>query len=114
MKLSRYQIIKHLNSSLQANTIIRKLQSDLKSSKSKLKLKNVVTVQQEKLIDEKAIAIESLNKELVSVKELAQKHANEMEEQKKKIASLLTTIEESKKVIEDNNHGMKFIKNNFQ
>ena len=75
-------------------------------------MKNVVTVQQEKLIDEKTMAIESLNKELVSVKNAAQKHADEIDEQKKKITALVTTIEESKKIIEDNNHGITIFNSN--
>ncbi|KAJ3369930.1 Spindle assembly abnormal protein 6 [Kappamyces sp. JEL0680] len=87
-----------------ANEIIRKLQSDSKGYKSKLKLKNVVTLQQEKLIEEKTAAMDSLGKELAAAKEAAAKHAEENDEHLRKISTLLTSLEESKKVIEDNNH----------
>ena len=44
------------------NDIIEKLQNDLSNSKQKLKLKNVVTVQQEQTITQNQDTIDRLNK----------------------------------------------------
>lgn len=52
---------------LQANEIIKKLQGDLKSLVGKLKLKNTVTVQQEKLLAEKEEKLQKGQKELQEV-----------------------------------------------
>ncbi|KAJ7401452.1 Spindle assembly abnormal protein 6 like protein [Pitangus sulphuratus] len=54
---------------LKANEIIKKLQGDLKTLMSKLKLKNTVTIQQEKLLGEKE---ERLQKEQRELQEMGQ------------------------------------------
>ena len=92
-----------------ANEIIRKLQSDIKNFKSKLKLKNVVTLQQEKLLDERHGTIESLQIEIEKSKETIQKLENAIEHEKQDNFKLSTAIEESKKVITDNNHGNHYL-----
>ena len=52
---------------LQANEIIKKLQGDLKTLMGKLKLKNTVTIQQEKLLAEKEEKLQKEQKELQDV-----------------------------------------------
>lgn len=52
---------------LQANEIIKKLQGNLKTLMSKLKLKNTVTIQQEKLLAEKEEKLQKEQKELQDV-----------------------------------------------
>ncbi|KAK2500007.1 hypothetical protein MC885_007718 [Smutsia gigantea] len=52
---------------LKANEIIKKLQGDLKTLMSKLKLKNTVTIQQEKLLAEKEEKLQKEQKELQDV-----------------------------------------------
>lgn len=52
---------------LQANEIIKKLQGDLKTLMGKLKLKNTVTIQQEKLLAEKEEKLQKEHKELQDV-----------------------------------------------
>ncbi len=71
-------------------------------------MKNAIAVQQEKLLEEKGLSMESMNKEMLLAKEKSAKLGQENEQQQKKISELLSSIEESKKVIEDNNHG-KFV-----
>lgn len=48
---------------LQANEIIKKLQGDLKTLMGKMKLKNTVTIQQEKLLAEKEEMLQKERKE---------------------------------------------------
>lgn len=88
-----------------ANEIIMKLQSDLKNSKSKLKLKSVVTVQQEKLIEEKQAFVEATQKELAEVKELLSRREQETDALRKNNESLKQQVEDGKKVISENNNG---------
>lgn len=89
-----------------ANEIIRKLQGDLKGLKSKLKLKNVVTLQQEKLLEEKGVSMDVLTKEIDTLREQSKNHSNENLESQQKISELTKALEEARKVIDDNNHGM--------
>ncbi|KAJ7408772.1 Spindle assembly abnormal protein 6 like protein [Willisornis vidua] len=66
---------------LKANEIIKKLQGDLKTLMSKLKLKNTVTIQQEKLLGEKE---ERLQKEQRELQEMGQ--SLRMKEQELEVA----------------------------
>ena len=56
-------------------------------------------------MEEKVALIDTLQKEVQSVKDESKKFVQENEEQVKRIAVLTTSLEESKKMIEDNNHG---------
>ena len=89
----------------QGNDIIRKLQTELKSAKSKIKLKNVVTLQQEKLLDERAGLIEMQQKDLTLLKDVSGRKEEECEALKEKVEELTKKVEESRKIIEDNTHG---------
>ncbi|KAJ1538055.1 hypothetical protein HK405_014151, partial [Cladochytrium tenue] len=91
------------------NEIIRRLQADLKAAKSKIKLKNVVTLQQEKLLDERAGSIDGLQKDLTELKELTARKEAECESLKKKVDELGEKVEESKKIIEDNTHVIEWL-----
>ncbi|KAI8806620.1 hypothetical protein BJ742DRAFT_773854 [Cladochytrium replicatum] len=76
------------------NDIIRRLQSELKSAKSKIKLKNIVTLQQEKLLDERGTMVESAQKEFASLKEELAKKQETLEEKEKKLNDLTAKLEE--------------------
>jgi spindle assembly abnormal protein 6 len=89
----------------QGNEIIRKLQSDVKSAKSKIKLKNTVTIQQEKLLEEKSESVGILQKEILEIKETAEKVRAENQNLLSKNGELEKKLEESKTIINDNNHG---------
>ncbi|KAJ3013938.1 UNVERIFIED_CONTAM: Spindle assembly abnormal protein 6 [Siphonaria sp. JEL0065] len=91
------------------NEIIRKIQTDLKSAKSKIKLKNVVTLQQEKLLDERASIIEMHEKELVALKQTLSKQESESQEYKSKIDALTKSVEEGKKIISENAHVIEWL-----
>lgn len=91
------------------NDIIRRLQNDFKAMKSKMKLKNVMTLQQEKLLDERSGQIETLRGDLDEVKAELKKKEEENESLHEKVGELEKKVGESKKVIDDNNHSKSFI-----
>uniref|UniRef100_K7G361 SAS-6 centriolar assembly protein n=2 Tax=Pelodiscus sinensis TaxID=13735 RepID=K7G361_PELSI len=87
---------------LKANEIIKKLQGDLKTLMSKLKFKNTVTIQQEKLLAEKE---EKLQKELRELQETVQSLRVKEQEVCKLQEQLETTVqklEESKQLLKTN------------
>ncbi len=92
------------------NEIIKKLQTDLKNQKQKLKLKNVVTLQQEKLLDERQVTIQGLNKQISTLQEQAAKKASESESHINTIQELKDKVEQGKAIIQDNNNGIMFDK----
>ncbi|KAJ3325908.1 hypothetical protein HDV06_002293 [Boothiomyces sp. JEL0866] len=91
------------------NEIIKRLQLDLKNAKSKIKLKNAVTLQQEKLLDERMASIDSLQKELSQTHKINQEQQTDLEGKTKKIAELSSQLEESRKIIEDNNRVIEWL-----
>ncbi|KAI9359302.1 hypothetical protein DFJ73DRAFT_757739 [Zopfochytrium polystomum] len=91
------------------NEIIRRMQTELKTAKSKVKLKNVVTLQQEKLLDERASLIETLQKDLSSAKESLSKKEEEADQLKSRVDELTQRVDEGKKIIEDNTHVIEWL-----
>ncbi|NWW93530.1 SAS6 protein, partial [Rhynochetos jubatus] len=87
---------------LKANEIIKKLQGDLKTLMSKLKLKNTVTIQQEKLLAEKE---ERLQKEQRELQETGQAlHVKEQEVCKlqEQLEATAQKLEESRQLLKTN------------
>ncbi|KAI8910409.1 hypothetical protein EDD86DRAFT_205347, partial [Gorgonomyces haynaldii] len=115
------EYFKHQNASLderlrlaqeeinKGNEIIRRLQTDLKATKSKLKLKNVVAMQQEKLLDERQAAQEAQQKEINNLKESLLKETESNNSLRQKMDEVKAKLEESKAVIEDNNHVIEWL-----
>lgn len=73
--------------------------------KAKLKLKNVVTLQQEKLLDERAATVQSQQKEVSDLKESIRKAHDDLQASQSRIEDLSKQVQEGKAIIEDNNHG---------
>ena len=69
----------------------------------------MVTIQQEKLLEEKGVSMDVLAKDMESLREQSKKHASDKQEAQLKIAELTKALEDARKVIEDNNHGKKYI-----
>ncbi|TPX46521.1 hypothetical protein SeLEV6574_g03192 [Synchytrium endobioticum] len=91
------------------NEIIRRLQSELKAAKSKVKLKNVVTLQQEKLLDERAATIDQQSKDVTAMKESLQKKTEEAESLQARVEELTKKVDEGRHIIEDNNHVIEWL-----
>ncbi|XP_070602575.1 spindle assembly abnormal protein 6 homolog isoform X2 [Erythrolamprus reginae] len=85
---------------LKANEIIKKLQGDVKTLMNKLKLKNTVTVQQEKLLAEKE---EKLHKEQKELQELE----SSLREKEQEICKLQEQLETTVQKLEESKHLLK-------
>ena len=78
----------------------------MKSAKSKIKLKNTVTIAQEKLLEEKSESVGILQKEILDCKESLEKLKAENQSLVSKNGEFEKKLEESKTIINDNNHGI--------
>ncbi|KAF5911086.1 hypothetical protein HPG69_001051 [Diceros bicornis minor] len=87
---------------LQANEIIKKLQGDLKTLMGKLKLKNTVTVQQEKLLAEKEEKLQKEQKELQDVGQSLRIKEQEVCKLQEQLEATVQKLEESKQLLKNN------------
>lgn len=94
------------NASTQGNDIIGRLQAEIRTLKSKLKVKGMVTVQQEKIVDERGAALETLQRELEQARRIETEAVHERSEERKKVEALRAKLAESKTIIEENANGI--------
>ncbi|XP_033718827.1 spindle assembly abnormal protein 6 homolog isoform X6 [Tursiops truncatus] len=87
---------------LKANEIIKKLQGDLKTLMGKLKLKNTVTIQQEKLLAEKEEKLQKEQKELQDVVQSLRIKEQEVCKLQEKLEATVQKLEESKQLLKNN------------
>ncbi|KAM4807057.1 spindle assembly abnormal protein 6 homolog isoform X2 [Urocitellus parryii] len=87
---------------LKANEIIKKLQGDLKTLMGKLKLKNTVTVQQEKLLAEKEEKLQKEQKELQDVGQSLRVKEQEVCKLQEQLEATVQKLEESKELLKNN------------
>ncbi|MGH0158959.1 UNVERIFIED_CONTAM: hypothetical protein FKN15_036652 [Acipenser sinensis] len=91
---------------IKANEIIKKLQGDVTILGGKLKLKNTVTIQQEKLLSEKEEQLKKEQKELHDVQQalrLKEEVASKLQEQ---LEATVQKLEESKQLLKTNENGL--------
>lgn len=87
---------------LKANEIIKKLQGDLKTLMGKLKLKNTVTIQQEKLLAEKEEKLQKEQKELQEVGQSLRSKEQEVCKLQEQLEATVQKLEESKQLLKNN------------
>nr|XP_032660829.1 spindle assembly abnormal protein 6 homolog isoform X2 [Chelonoidis abingdonii] len=87
---------------LKANEIIKKLQGDLKTLMSKLKLKNTVTIQQEKLLAEKEEKLQKEQRELQETGQSLRVKEQEVCKLQEQLESTVQKLEESKQLLKTN------------
>ncbi|XP_034293227.1 spindle assembly abnormal protein 6 homolog isoform X2 [Pantherophis guttatus] len=87
---------------LKANEIIKKLQGDVKTLMNKLKLKNTVTVQQEKLLAEKEEKLQKEQKELQEVESSLREKEQEICKLQEQLEATVQKLEESKHLLKTN------------
>ncbi|XP_004614731.1 spindle assembly abnormal protein 6 homolog [Sorex araneus] len=87
---------------LKANEIIKKLQGDMKSLVGKLKLKNTVTIQQEKLLAEKEEKLQKEQKELQDVGQSLRLKEQEVCKLQEQLEATVEKLEESKQLLKNN------------
>ncbi|XP_043377047.1 spindle assembly abnormal protein 6 homolog isoform X2 [Chelonia mydas] len=87
---------------LKANEIIKKLQGDLKTLVSKLKLKNTVTIQQEKLLAEKEEKLQKEQRELQETGQSLRVKEQEVCKLQEQLETTVQKLEESKQLLKTN------------
>ncbi|NXS52024.1 SAS6 protein, partial [Brachypteracias leptosomus] len=87
---------------LKANEIIKKLQGDLKTLMSKLKLKNTVTIQQEKLLAEKEERLQKEQRELQEMGQSLRVKEQEVCKLQEQLEATVQKLEESKHLLKTN------------
>ncbi|KAJ3102299.1 hypothetical protein HDU97_000656 [Phlyctochytrium planicorne] len=91
------------------NEIIRKLQSDQRTAKAKIKNKNLVTLQQEKLLDERASIIALQREEITTLKESSGKLSKECDDFKHQVEELQKRVDEGKQIIAENTQVIEWL-----
>ncbi|NXW95075.1 SAS6 protein, partial [Alopecoenas beccarii] len=87
---------------LKANEIIKKLQGDLKTLMSKLKLKNTVTIRQEKLLAEKEERLQKEQRELQEMGQSLRMREQEVCKLQEQLETTIQKLEESKQLLKTN------------
>ncbi|NXK36556.1 SAS6 protein, partial [Piprites chloris] len=94
---------------LKANEIIKKLQGDLKTLLSKLKLKNTVTIQQEKLLGEKEERLQKEQRELQEMGQSLRMKEQEVCKLQEQLESTIQKLEESKQLLKTNENVISWL-----
>ncbi|KFW79586.1 Spindle assembly abnormal protein 6, partial [Manacus vitellinus] len=94
---------------LKANEIIKKLQGDLKTLMSKLKLKNTVTIQQEKLLGEKEERLQKEQRELQEMGQSLRAKEQEVCKLQEQLESTMQKLEESKQLLKTNENVISWL-----
>ncbi|NWU86209.1 SAS6 protein, partial [Onychorhynchus coronatus] len=94
---------------LKANEIIKKLQGDLKTLMSKLKLKNTVTIQQEKLLGEKEERLQKEQRELQEMGQSLRMKEQEVCKLQEQLESTIQKLEESKQLLKTNENVISWL-----
>ncbi|XP_067893671.1 spindle assembly abnormal protein 6 homolog isoform X2 [Heterodontus francisci] len=87
---------------LKANKIIKKLQGDMKALMGKLKLKNTVTIQQEKLLSENGKQLQKEQRELQEARQTLQLKGKEVSKLQEQLEETMEKLEESKQLLKTN------------
>eukprot|EP01135_Chromosphaera_perkinsii_P001561 Nk52_evm31s207 gene=Nk52_evmTU31s207 len=84
------------------NEIIQKLQTDLKATKAKLKMKTSLFIQQEKLLSEKEALVVALEGDKVALKKKEDETRTHLNEKETQLAVANENLEESKQLLKTN------------
>ncbi|XP_072372855.1 spindle assembly abnormal protein 6 homolog isoform X3 [Scyliorhinus torazame] len=94
---------------LKANEIIKKLQGDMKKLMEKIRLKNTVTMQQEKLIGEKSQMLQKEEKELKEVQQSLRQKEGEVCKLQEQLDATVGKLEESKQLLKTNENVISWL-----
>uniref|UniRef100_UPI00358ED828 spindle assembly abnormal protein 6 homolog n=1 Tax=Myxine glutinosa TaxID=7769 RepID=UPI00358ED828 len=87
---------------LKANEIIKRLQGEIKNLQGKVKLKNAVTMQQERLLEDKDKALQRNNDELVELRATFGRKEDEVAKLQDKLDLTVKKLEEGQKLLRTN------------
>ncbi|XP_072271120.1 spindle assembly abnormal protein 6 homolog isoform X3 [Pyxicephalus adspersus] len=94
---------------LKANEIIKKLQTDIKKLVDKMKLKNAVTMKQEKLLGEKDQLLQKENLELTNVKHSLKMKEEEVLKLQEQLENTAEKLEESRQILKTNENVISWL-----
>ncbi|MGH0159207.1 UNVERIFIED_CONTAM: hypothetical protein FKN15_036971 [Acipenser sinensis] len=94
---------------LKANEIIKKLQGDMKKLMEKMKLKNAVTMQQEKLLTEKEQMLKKETLELDNLKRALDQKEDEASKLQEQLDSTAQKLDESKQLLKTNENVISWL-----
>ncbi|XP_041087654.1 spindle assembly abnormal protein 6 homolog [Polyodon spathula] len=94
---------------LKANEIIKKLQGDMKKLMEKMKLKNAVTMQQEKLLTEKEQVLQKETLELDNLKHALKQKEDEASKLQEQLDSTAEKLDESKQLLKTNENVISWL-----
>nr|XP_006627129.2 PREDICTED: spindle assembly abnormal protein 6 homolog isoform X2 [Lepisosteus oculatus] len=94
---------------LKANEIIRKLQMDVKKLVEKTKLKNTVTMQQEKLLGEKEQSLQKERQELTLLKHAVKQKEEEVSKLQDQLDATVQKLDESTELLKTNENVISWL-----
>ncbi|XP_025053481.1 spindle assembly abnormal protein 6 homolog [Alligator sinensis] len=94
---------------LKANEIIKKLQGEMKKLMEKMKLKNAVTMQQEKLLGEREQILQKERLELNNVKQALQQKEEKALNLQEQLDTTVQKLEESKQLLKTNENVISWL-----
>jgi len=95
------------------NQIIRHLQNELRSTKSKSKIKDEVTIKQEKLLEERHNTIKEQEKRIEELKEQLKEKTEKIQSLTEQNEKVSKDLSESKERLEESTNGNYLIKLNI-
>ncbi|XP_066922532.1 spindle assembly abnormal protein 6 homolog [Clytia hemisphaerica] len=108
MKLE--QTIKSVSAEvIKGNEIIQKLQTEMRSLKQRVKMMNIVTTKQEKLIEEKDILLKENEEKISSLKQLEDQHQEEAKKLKQSMEELSLKLNESQETLKNNENVISWL-----
>ncbi|XP_077981696.1 spindle assembly abnormal protein 6 homolog [Glandiceps talaboti] len=94
---------------VKGNEIIKRLQGELKGAMAKMKLKNTVTTQQEKLLSDKEQQVEKQTGELRTLKDGLKTKEEENKKLSESLENTLQKLEESKQLLKTNENVINWL-----
>ncbi|XP_034530782.1 spindle assembly abnormal protein 6 homolog [Notolabrus celidotus] len=94
---------------IKANGIIKKLQGEVRGLVGKLKIKNTVTVSQEKVLQETSEKLHNVEKSLVSAQQQLTTRDEQVSKLKEQLESTMQKLNESKEVLKTNENVISWL-----
>ncbi|XP_030646972.1 spindle assembly abnormal protein 6 homolog [Chanos chanos] len=94
---------------IKANAIIKKLQGDMKALVGKIKVKNTVTVSQEKVLQETTDRLQKEQKELQDTRQQLRQKEEEVSKLKEQLEATAQKLDESREVLKTNENVINWL-----
>ncbi|XP_041357895.1 LOW QUALITY PROTEIN: spindle assembly abnormal protein 6 homolog [Gigantopelta aegis] len=94
---------------VKGNEIIKKLQGEIKNYHAKVKLRNQIATEQEKLLSEKDQELEKLRQELATIKDSYRQNEDENKKLKDSLESTTNKLEECRQLLKTNENVIQWL-----